>query len=160
MSVAMAAPQSSQSSAHSGPTPVPRVARLTHYDRLGLHPSASMLEIRRQYRELSKQYHPDTTPLPAAIATEKFHQLNEAYAILSNTERRARYDLQIGYARIPTVRSQRTPQSYRSNSAYLDPIDRPLSPGELFALLILGGSLVLCLGLAVAIALWRGDPLF
>lgn len=150
----------SQSSPQSGSPPSSAVPRLTYYDRLGLHPSASMLDIRRQYRELSKQYHPDTTRLPAAIATEKFHQLNEAYATLSNADRRARYDLQIRYARIPTVRSHRPPQPYRSTSADLDPIDRPLSPGELFALLILGGSLVLCLGLAVAIALWRGDPLF
>jgi len=51
---------------------------------LGLHPSASAIEIRRAYRELSKRYHPDTTDLPPAIAIVKFQQLNEAYAALSN----------------------------------------------------------------------------
>jgi curved DNA-binding protein CbpA len=33
---------------------------LTYYALLGLHPSASAIEIRRAYRELSKKYHPDT----------------------------------------------------------------------------------------------------
>ena len=60
----------------------------SYYVLLGLPPSASALEIRRAYRELSKRYHPDTTELPTAIATAKFQQLNEAYATLSNPERR------------------------------------------------------------------------
>ena len=53
-----------------------------YYQILGLHPSASNLEIRRQYRELSKQFHPDTTTLPKAIAKTKFQELNQAYATI------------------------------------------------------------------------------
>jgi curved DNA-binding protein CbpA len=52
----------------------------SYYGLLGLHPSASAIEIRRSYRELSKLYHPDTTNLPPATATAKFQQLNNAYA--------------------------------------------------------------------------------
>ncbi|PSB04494.1 J domain-containing protein [Merismopedia glauca] len=135
----------------------------THYGLLGLHPSASPIEIRRAYRELSKRYHPDTTDLPAKVATVKFQQLNEAYGTLSNPQRRLAYDHQIGYSRISVMQVspdwQRPPAktpTYRSSSAYLDPSDRPLSPGEIFALLIMGGTLLLCLLLAITIGLTRG----
>lgn len=68
---------------------------MSYYTLLRLHPTASAIEIRRAYRELSKSYHPDTTDLPSAIATAKFQQLNEAYATLSNPERRLTYDLKL-----------------------------------------------------------------
>ncbi|MEG4046323.1 J domain-containing protein [Microcoleus sp. Pol17C6] len=136
----------------------------THYSLLGLHPSASPIEIRRSYRELSKLYHPDTTELPPAVATAKFQQLNNAYATLSNPERRLAYDLKIGYSRVNVIQpppSFNTPVSgsgkKTSNSAYLDPTDRPLSPGEMFALFIMGASLIGCLLLAIAIGLIRGN---
>ncbi|WP_333314498.1 J domain-containing protein [Microcoleus sp. D3_18a_C4] len=136
----------------------------SYYGLLGLHPSASAIEIRRSYRELSKLYHPDTTELPPAVATAKFQQLNNAYATLSNPERRLAYDLKIGYSRLNVIQSPpgfNTPVSgsgkKTSNSAYLDPTDRPLSPGEIFALFIMGASLIGCLVLAIAIGLIRGN---
>ncbi len=131
-----------------------------HYTRLGLHPSASVRDIRTAYRELSKLYHPDTTTLPGAIATEKFRQLNEAYATLSNADRRTAYDLKIGYSRVVVAQplpSLNQPKSESYSSAYLDPTDRPLSPGEIFALFILGVTFVGCLILAITIALTRGE---
>jgi DnaJ domain len=136
----------------------------SYYALLGLHPSASAIEIRRAYRELSKRYHPDTTDLPPAIATAQFQQLNEAYATLSNPERRLAYDHKIGYSRIsviqapPTLNRPVSHKGYTSSSAYLDPTDRPLSPGEIFALFILILTFVGCLLLAIAIGLTRGDP--
>lgn len=135
----------------------------TYYALLGLHPSASPIEIRRAYRELSKRYHPDTTDLPKAIATLKFQQLNEAYGILSSPERRFNYDLKIGYSRFGVIQpptNQNHPATHNydwKKSAYLDATDRPLSPGELFALFILGLTLAGCLILAIAIAAIRGD---
>lgn len=136
----------------------------SYYGLLGLHPSASQIEIRRSYRERSKLYHPDTTDLPPAVATAKFQQLNNAYATLSNPERRLAYDLKIGYSRLNVIQSPpgfNTPVSgsgkKTSNSAYLDPTDRPLSPGEMFALFIMGASLIGCLVLAIAIGLIRGN---
>ncbi|MDB9517402.1 J domain-containing protein [Roseofilum reptotaenium CS-1145] len=135
----------------------------THYTRLGVHPLASALEIRRAYRELSKRYHPDTTDLDPEVATRRFHELNEAYAVLSNPERRGMYDRTMGYSRFYVVRppvdlrSGNSPQDYRS-SAYIDSRDRPLSSGELFALFILGLTFMLCLGLAIAIA-WLNPEL-
>lgn len=131
-----------------------------HYTRLGLHPSASVRDIRTAYRELSKLYHPDTTTLPTAIATEQFRQLNEAYATLSNSDRRTAYDLKIGYSHVVVAQplpSLNQPKSESYSSAYLDPTDRPLSPGEIFALFILGVTFVGCLILAITIALTRGE---
>jgi curved DNA-binding protein CbpA len=131
---------------------------INYYQLLGLHPSASAIEIRRSYRELSKKYHPDTTALPAATATAKFQALNEAYATLSHSERRAVYDRQIGYARTYVMQPLNDfrppparPFKYRS-SAYLDPNDRPLSGGELFALSMLLSSFVACLAIAIFFA--------
>ncbi|MCU0569505.1 MAG: J domain-containing protein [Oculatellaceae cyanobacterium Prado106] len=136
----------------------------SHYDLLGLHPSASVQQIRSAYRDLSKLYHPDTTTLPPAIAITKFQELNEAYATLSNPERRSSYDLKIGYSRytviqpLPHLATQRPTMGkpYRS-SAYLDPSDRPLSAGEIFALFILGLTLLGCLALVFVVAIARGE---
>ncbi|ELR97612.1 DnaJ-class molecular chaperone with C-terminal Zn finger domain [Gloeocapsa sp. PCC 73106] len=130
----------------------------TYYAVLGLHPSASTLEIRRSYRELSKRFHPDTTSLPLAIAKIKFQELNEAYATLSSPERRSLYDLKIGYSRINVIQA---PPSYSRDdltpsTIYTGPSDRPLSSGEIFALFLLGGTFVGCLLLAFAIAFIRG----
>lgn len=134
----------------------------TYYDLLSLPASASMQQIRRAYRELSKRYHPDTTALPAAIATEKFQALNEAYATLSSPERRSRYDLKIGYSRVAVVRPLEplNAPSNRRSSAYLDPTDRPLSAGELFALFILVVTFLVCLLLVATVGITRGEAAF
>lgn len=135
-----------------------------YYVLLGLHPSATPLEIRRAYRKLSKCYHPDTTDLPNQAATSKFQELNEAYATLSNPERRILYDQKIGYSRFNVIQPPpdlNRPVNQRkkiySNSAYLDPNDRPLSAGELFVLFILGLTFLGCLLLAIVIGLTRGE---
>lgn len=138
----------------------------TYYSMLGLHPSASVIDIRRAYRELSKRYHPDSTDLPATVATAKFQQLNEAYATLSNPERRLNYDLKIGYSRFGVIQAPAdlnhpVTKTYDwSKSAYLDASDRPLSSGEIFALFILGLTFLGCLLLAIAIGLTRGEAAF
>lgn len=138
----------------------------SYYGQLGLHPSASPLEIRRAYRDLSKRYHPDTTDLPQDVAKAKFQALNEAYATLSNPQRRALYDHQIGYSRLnvmqPPLHFQAQEKSPKqvANSAYLDNNDRPLSSGEVFVLLILGATFVTCILLVIIIGLTRGEGAF
>ena len=136
----------------------------SYYGLLGLNLWASEIEIRRTYRQLSKLYHPDTTNLPPEIAKIKFQQINEAYATLSNPERRLLYDYQIGYYRVNVIQAQNQLEKNRSssqqswsNSAYLDPTDRPLSAGEIFALFILGLTFIGCLLLAIVIGLTRGE---
>ena len=135
----------------------------THYGLLGVHPSASPIEIRRAYRDLSKKYHPDTTTLARSIATVQFQALNAAYAIISHPERRLLYDLEIGYSRVVVVQPNPhfqtlTPRrdNYRP-SAYLDPIDRPLSAGEVFALFLLFVTFGGCILLAIVVGVSRGE---
>ncbi len=143
----------------------PHSAETTYYSLLGLHPGASVIDIRRAYRELSKLYHPDTTELAANMATAKFQQINTAYATLSNPERRLSYDLKIGYSRFgviqaPTDLNQSVHKPYDfSKSMYLDSTDRPLSSGEIFVLFILGLTIVGCMLLAIAIAILRGEAM-
>ncbi len=132
------------------------------YTRLGLHPGASVQDVRRAYRDLSKLYHPDTTELESAIATVKFQALNEAYATLSNPEKRIAYDYKVGYSRLSVMQplSHNAPaaKAYQStDSAYISPSDRPLSPGELFALFILGLTFLGCLLLVLTIGLAKSD---
>ncbi|MEM0981166.1 MAG: J domain-containing protein [Cyanobacteria bacterium P01_H01_bin.58] len=135
-----------------------------HYDQLGVKPTASPQEIRRAYRDMSKLYHPDTTQLEPEVATEKFQILNEAYATLSNPEKRLAYNYTIGISKVAVIQAPQylnRPASerrfYEKNSAYLDPTDRPLSAGELFALFILGVTFVSCLILVFAIGWTKGD---
>jgi len=125
-----------------------------HYATLGVTLWASEIEIRRNYRELSKRYHPDTTQLPTNIAKGKFQQLNEAYATLSNPERRFLYNLKIGYSSFNVMEAPADEEKYpSSNSAYLDPMDRPLSGGEIFVLFILGVTFLGCLILVIVLSL-------
>lgn len=138
-----------------------------YYALLGINSAASVQQIRRAYRDLSKLYHPDTTKLSAAIATSKFQQINEAYATLSSPERRTAYDLKMGYSRISVMQAPvdlNRPVSAESHkfrsSAYLEPHDRPLSPGELFALFILGVTFLACLLLVVTVSFTRGEQAF
>jgi curved DNA-binding protein CbpA len=130
----------------------------THYQLLGLHPSASLSDIRRSYRELSKQLHPDKSPLPRALATDQFQSLNSAYATLSNPDQRRRYDQQIGYAQSINLRplpnlSQPQTQVSRHEDEWGD---RPLSSGEIFALFMMAVTLMGCFGLAVVLGFSHG----
>lgn len=61
------------------------------YDILGVAKSASQDEIKKAYRKVAMQYHPDRNPGDKA-AEEKFKEAAEAYEILSDTDKRAQYD--------------------------------------------------------------------
>ena len=62
-----------------------------YYDILGVDRSASDDELKKAFRQKVKQYHPDLHPGDAA-AEAKFKEVNEAYTVLSDKEKRARYD--------------------------------------------------------------------
>src|SRR6266568_2606003 len=61
-----------------------------YYDVLGVPRNASKDDIKGSYRKLALQYHPDRNKAPEA--TEKFKEISEAYAILSDDEKRKQYD--------------------------------------------------------------------
>jgi DnaJ-class molecular chaperone len=66
-----------------------------YYEILGLSKSASTAEIKAAYRKLALQWHPDRNK--AANAHEKFKEINEAYAVLSDAKKKETYD-QFGHA--------------------------------------------------------------
>lgn len=66
-----------------------------YYDILGTGKNASAQEIKQAYRKQALEWHPDRNKSPQA--TEKFKEINEAYEVLSNAEKKAAYD-QFGHA--------------------------------------------------------------
>jgi molecular chaperone DnaJ len=68
-----------------------------HYEVLGVDRQASSEEIKRAFRKLALQYHPDRNPLDPKGAEDKFKEMNEAYEVLGNESRRRRYDYLTSY---------------------------------------------------------------
>ena len=67
-----------------------------YYEVLGLKKGASEDEIKKAFKSMARKYHPDQHPEDKEAA-EKFKEINEAYEVLSDSEKRARYD-QFGHA--------------------------------------------------------------
>lgn len=67
-----------------------------YYEVLGVDRNADEATLKKAYRKLAKKYHPDTNPGDAE-AEKKFKEASEAYAVLSDSEKRAQYD-QFGHA--------------------------------------------------------------
>src|ERR1700737_3730467 len=81
------------------------------YEVLGVKPNASADEIRKAYRKLAKEFHPDLNPgKPAAEA--RFKAVTGAYDILSDPEKRGRY----ARGEVDERRAGRPPHSYRPHA--------------------------------------------
>ena len=61
-----------------------------YYDILGVSKNASEDDLKKAFRKLAFQYHPDRNK--EASAEEKFKEINEAYQVLSDPEKRSQYD--------------------------------------------------------------------
>lgn len=79
-----------------------------YYDLLGVAKTASEAEIKKAYRKLAMQYHPDRNPNDKS-AEEKFKKINEAYAVLSDADKKRQYD---------TVGDSRFHQQYSSEDIF------------------------------------------
>ncbi|CCQ94321.1 co-factor of molecular chaperone [[Clostridium] ultunense Esp] len=71
------------------------MSKRDYYEVLGLNRGASAEEIKKAYRKLARQYHPDVNKAPDA--EEKFKEIKEAYEVLSDPQKKASYD-QFGHA--------------------------------------------------------------
>ena len=63
-----------------------------YYEVLGVDKGASEDQIKKAYRKLAAKYHPDNNPDNKEEAEEKFKEASEAYAVLSDAEKRSQYD--------------------------------------------------------------------
>ena len=63
-----------------------------YYQILGVSQDASAEDIKKAFRRLAMQYHPDRNPENVREAGEKFKEINEAYEVLSDEQRRWQYD--------------------------------------------------------------------
>lgn len=91
-----------------------------YYKILGVSPSADEQTIRRKFRELARQYHPDVnkTANPA-----RFHEINEAYQVLTDVDKRARFDRDL------RERNTIATRGGGASSAYVRP-ERPAPSGR------------------------------
>src|SRR5438445_12416160 len=78
------------------------VVKRDYYDVLGVDKNANDDELKKAFRRLARQYHPDTqtSEQEKKVAEEKFKEINEAYATLSDQDKRRRYDT-FGHAEGP-----------------------------------------------------------
>lgn len=122
------------------------------YALLGVKLEASQDELRASFRSLSKRFHPDTTELPAAEASERFRALQDAMAVLSDPEQRRRYDSSLNDLFIDSSKDSSKISNMVLIQQAIIPERRALSGGELFALLLLGAALVFSLLIGLTLA--------
>ena len=78
-----------------------------YYEVLGINKASSAAEIKKAYKQLAKKHHPDVDK--SAGANEKFKEINEAYQVLSDSQKKATYD-QVGHAGRPSAGAGQTGQ--------------------------------------------------
>ena len=101
-----------------------------YYEVLGVPRTATAEEIKRAYRELARKHHPDLQPAAErAQAAERFKEINEAHEVLSDPDKRAKYDALganwkggMDFTPPPGAgrRHRRTPGSGRTSAAFSD----------------------------------------
>lgn len=116
-----------------------------YYRILQVAPEAGEEEVRKAYRRLATQHHPDKNPAPDSNAV--FQEINEAYQVVGNARQRLLYDLQRQYPEemaAYTAPPRRPPSAYRQYPVRLDL--RPyVKPARVVSVI----SLVFCILLAI-----------
>ena len=103
-----------------------------YYEVLGVDKNADEKTIKKAYRKLARQYHPDVCDEPDA--EDKFKEVSEAYAVLSDDEKRQRYD-QYGHAGMDGF----TAEDFYQNVNF-DDIFQGFDIGNIFDMFFGGGS--------------------
>jgi curved DNA-binding protein CbpA len=125
----------------------------THYQRLGVSPSAAPADIKAAYRELARLHHPD---LANGSGKHDMAALNEAWRVLGDPERRREYDAKLEADR----RAQERPRPARPTPRFVRIVDEVVEPDEPFEeeeedwrldLPITDGHTVQTLGILVAV---------
>ena len=86
-----------------------------YYRLLGVRPDATMLLIKKAYRKLAKQYHPDLNH--SADAAERFREITEAYDTLTDPDRRRRYDRLHGFGHATSGTDDGSSRYYRTRDS-------------------------------------------
>ncbi|MXZ82894.1 MAG: J domain-containing protein [Synechococcus sp. SB0666_bin_14] len=114
------------------------------YQVLQVPRHADRATLRHAFLRLCKQHHPDTTTLPAAVASERFRAIKAAYATLRDPAARQRHDAWLRQHSPPAV----DPLGLQAPEEHPVSPERPLSGGEWLALTLLVCTLLFCTGLA------------
>jgi molecular chaperone DnaJ len=78
------------------------MAKKDYYDVLGIEKKATQKQVKSAYRKLAKKHHPDMNKEDPKAAAEKFKEISEAYEVLADNDKRARYD-RFGHAGVEST---------------------------------------------------------
>lgn len=106
----------------------------THYEVLGVPQSATPQDLKRAYRKLALDYHPDRNSSPEARG--KFSQITEAYAVLSDPVKRRAYDGMHEVIRSPSDLFKRHPVAIRLSERLRDTAASESKPGKHLAMVV------------------------
>lgn len=125
---------------------------MTHYERLGVDPTASADQVRAAYRSAARRLHPDANGERSATAMA---EVNQAWRVLGDAERRRAYDLQLGGSRTspdgaaPTAEHHAAPSREPAHNPLARYQDPPRFPWRFMSVLAVLGIAVVVLGVVL-----------